>query len=211
MKKIKFLTFGSILLAVFFILSCTGKGKSDSEAEAAPEVAAEGVDPGTTVADRQTVYVNIDTLMIHYLMAQDFTNELDGKTKKIEAELSNKQRKFQSDVTDFQNKAQKGLETRARLAEIQQQLATDEQSLLQLGEGYRMQLAEEQGVMQRKVLQAIMDYLTEYNKDKGYQYILANSFGSNILYANPALDITASVLAGLNATYKAEKGKAAKP
>lgn len=210
MKKIKFLTFGNILLAVFFILSCTSKGKSDSEQETAPETATEKIDLGT-VSDGQTVYVNIDTLMIHYLMAQDFTNELDGKTKKIEAELNNKQRKFQSDITDFNNKAQKGLETRARLAEIQQQLATEEQNLLQLGDSYRMQLAEEQGVMQRKVLQAIMDYLTEYNKDKGYQYILANSFGSNILYANPALDITASVLAGLNATYKAEKEKAAKP
>jgi outer membrane protein len=123
----------------------------------------------------------------------------------LDADLTNRQKRFEANLTDLQNKAQKGLETRAKLAEMEQQLGVEQQNLYQLSERYRMEMAEEQSVMQRKILQAIMDYLKEYNKEKGYRYILGNAFDAKILYADPSLDITASVLDGINAKYKAEK------
>ena len=137
-------------------------------------------------------------------MAIDLSEELGEKTKKLEAELNNKQRTFQANYTDLQNKAQKGLETRAKLAEMEQQLGAEQQNLMQLSDTYRMQIAEEQSVMQRQVLQAVMDYLKEYNRDKGYQFIMGRAFGDNLLFASPGLDVTVSVLEGINAKYKAE-------
>jgi outer membrane protein len=47
--------------------------------------------------------------------------------------------------------------------------------------------------------------MIEYNKDKGYDFIITK-LGENLLYANPAYDITNEVTAGLNARY-AEKNK----
>ena len=130
-------------------------------------------------------------------------DELEKKMNKLQADLANRQKKFQTNVSDFQNKANKGLETRSKLEEMQQQLAAEEQNLMQLSEKYRMDMAEEQTVMQRKILQSIMDYLKEYNKEKGYKYILGNAFDAKILYADPSLDVTVDVLNGLNARYKA--------
>ncbi len=190
-----------IAVVAAFLFACNGQKTTESGTQNTTGSETASI---SAIADGSIVYVNIDSLMQNYQMAVDLGNELAEKTKKLDAELTNKQKKHQSNINDFQNKAQKGLETRAKLAEIEQQLMADQQGLMQLSENYRMQLGEEQGVMQRKVLQAIMDFLKEYNKDKGYQYILANSFGSNVLYANPALDITASVLEGINAKYKAE-------
>ena len=153
-------------------------------------------------SDCGIVYVDLDSLTANYLMTKDLAAEFEEKMSKLDADLTNRQKKFQASVADFNNKANKGLETRARLAEIQEQLAYEEQGLMQLAERYRNEMAEEQIVMQRKILQAIMDYLKEYNREKGYRYILGNAFDAKILYADPSLDITASVLNGINAKYK---------
>jgi len=189
------------IIGVCLLISCKN--------QKAPE---EGEQTGTTdsriipsVTDGSIVYVELDSLTANYLMTKDLAAELEEKVKKLEADLANKQKIFQANVKDFENKATKGLETRAKLAEMEQQLNVEQQNIMQLGENYRMQMAEEQSVMQRKILQAIMDYLKEYNKEKGYRYILGNAFDAKILFADPALDITASVLEGINAKYKAEK------
>ncbi|MDR2039610.1 MAG: OmpH family outer membrane protein [Bacteroidales bacterium] len=193
---------GVLLVAVIvlFVLVFTKKG---SPSGSGIETITSGGEVNA-IASGDIVYVNIDSLMQNYLYFQELAKELEAKGEKLDAELTNKQKKLQQDFADFQNKAQKGLETRTKLGEIQQQLAADEQALMQLSENYRMQLGEEQVVLQRKVLQAIMDYLKEYNKSKGYQYILGNSFGGVLLFANQGLDVTASVLEGINAKYTAE-------
>jgi len=177
----------------------------------APEPAAAAVSQPAgfipSVLDGSIVYVELDSLTTNYLMTKDLSAELEEKMNKLDADLTNRQKRFESNYADFRNKAEKGLETQRRLAEIEQQLQNELQGLNQVGEQYRMEMAEEQAVMQRKILQAIMDFLKEYNKEKGYRYILGNAFDAKILYADPSLDITAAVLDGINAKYKAETKK----
>lgn len=193
-----------VAVILLFILVFKSKGNSSSVRHYA-ETDTVDVTGVNAIADGTIVYINTDSLFQNYQMAIDLSSELAGKTQKLDAELTNKQKKWQADVADFQNKANKGLETRAKLAEMEQQLGADQQALIQLSETYQRQIAEEQGVMQRKVLQAVMDFLKEYNRDKGYQFILGRAFGDNLLFATPGLDITPSVLDGINAKYKAEK------
>ena len=205
MKKLN-LFFIPCAIGALFLISCNSQKAPVQEGKTeAVAFQATGIIP--SVADGSIVYVELDSLMQNYQMTIDLTGELEEKMKKLDADLSNRQRRFQTNFNDFQNKYQKGLETRAKLAEMQEQLARDEQELMQLAERFRMEMAEEQAVMQRKIIQAIMDYLKEYNKEKGYKYILGNTFDAKILYADPALDITASVLDGINAKYRTEKKK----
>ena len=48
---------------------------------------------------------------------------------------------------------------------------------------------------------SIQSFLRDYNKQKGYNIILSKA-GDNILYADPAMDITTDVVNGLNKRYK---------
>ena len=203
MKKLDLILTLEVVLfaAVVLLFVLFFKSKGSDKFDTADTVGITSVD---AVADGAIVYINTDSLFQNYQMAIDLSEELAETTKKLDAELSNRQRSFQANVNDFQNKAQKGLETRAKLAEMEQQLGVDQQNLMQLSDTYRMQIAEEQSVMQRKVLQAVMDYLKEYNRDKGYQFIMGRAFGDNLLLASPGLDITVSALEGINAKYKAE-------
>ena len=154
------------------------------------------------IADCGIVYVEIDVLTENYLMTIDLTAELDEMANSLEVDFVNRQEKFQANVRDYQLRAERGLETRARLEIIYEQLVYEEEQLIELAESYREELEKAQAFMQNQILQAIMDYLKEYGKEKGYRYILGNTFDAHILYADPALDVTAEVLEGLNVWYR---------
>jgi outer membrane protein len=147
-------------------------------------------------------YINIDSVMLHYKMYDDIAGDLQDKVKASEAKFQSQQRTFQKNVDDFQYKVQRGLVTRSEAEELQKKLATEEQSLAALQNQLQYQLAEEQQVAQRKVLNAIMEYLKTMPGSEKYQYILSNSFGGSILYANEGLNVTNQVIDGLNGAYK---------
>jgi outer membrane protein len=157
--------------------------------------------------DVPIVYINIDTLLHNYEYFADMQDDFADKQSEMEAELNNRSRQYEASALDYQNKVQKGLVTRREAAELEQQLLGEQQNLLQLRDQLTMELAEEEQVSNRKLINAIMEYLIVYNADKSYQFIFSNSFGDNLLFANEKLDITYSVLPGLNAQYQAEKGK----
>jgi outer membrane protein len=206
-KRMKLIRQTTVLLFILAILSCMSCNKSKQPAESSTEITSHNTAP---IAAGSIVYVEIDSIFKYYEMTKDINATFESKQKKAEAELDVKSKNFQSNVSDFQYKAQKGLITQANAQEIQQQLATQQQGLVQLRDQYRAQLADENQVNQRQIMQSIMEYLKEYNKTKGYQYILANTFPSSILYADRNLDITKEVIPGLNAKYKAEQGKVKK-
>ena len=189
-----------VAVGVLFYLHCSTKGS----AKESPAMKS-GIN--LVQPDVPIVYVNIDTLLNNYDYFKDMQDDFASKQSEMEAELNNRSRQYEASAMDFQNKVQKGLVTRREGAELEQQLLQEQQNLLQLRDQLTLQLQEEEQVSNRKLINAIMEYLKEYNTDQNYQFIFSNSFGDNVLFANDQLDITYTVLPGLNEKYKAEKGK----
>lgn len=158
------------------------------------------------------VYINIDTVLQNYDMYHVLSVELQEKLKTSEAQFASKQQSFQKEVEDFQYKVDRGLLTRSEAEEQQQQLAMKQQSLYQLQDNLQMQLAEQEQVAQRKVLNSIMVYLDNLEKSGTfhYQFVLGTTFGGNILYANENKNITQAVIRGLNEEYQEEMDKKGK-
>lgn len=148
------------------------------------------------------VYINIDSVYSNYKMYEDVMTDLQEKLNTSEAQLQSKQRAFQKNYQDAQYKAERGLATRAELAQIEQNLGQQQQELMALQNQLQYQLAEEEQVAQRKVLNSIMEYLKKVEDEKSYQFVLGTTFGGNILYANENLDISKMVIEGLNAEYE---------
>lgn len=149
------------------------------------------------------VYVDIDSVINSYDMYVDIQQELQQKLKTSEAQLATKEKAFRKEAEDFQYKIDRGLVTRTEAAELQQELAVKEQELYQLQQQLQYQLAEEGQVAQRKVVNAIMEYLKELEEADDYQFVLGATFGGNILYANEQLNVTKEVTLGLNEAYSA--------
>ena len=200
MKNLSLILNAILILAVgtlFYLHFSSGKS-SEQGSPNKQQIAIEG--NGSVI-----VYVNIDTLLSNYAYFQDLQDEFSTKQAELEAELTNRGRQYEAGALDYQNKVQKGLVTRREAAELEQQLMQEQQNLIQLQEQLSRELQEEEAVGNRLLINAIMEYLKEYNKDFNYQFVFSNSFGDNVLFANEELDITYSVLEGLNEQYESEK------
>jgi outer membrane protein len=202
MKKYLSLILNAVLIVAVGVLYYLhfSSGKT-SEAGSSTSGNVMPVNPG----DMTIVYVNIDTLLHSYAYFHDMQDEFQDKQSELEAELNQRSKQYEASAMDYQNKVQKGLVTRREAAELEQQLLQEQQGLLQLRDELTMQLAEEEQVHNRRLINKIMEYLEVYNQDYHYQFIFSNSFGDNLLYANDRLDITNSVLKGLNEQYLQEK------
>lgn len=189
----------AIGLAVLYVLhftnsSSTAKSESNGDLNVSSEMVA-----------GEIVYLDIDSVLRNYDMYADVMTDLEAKLKTKDAELQSKQRTFERNVADYQNKASKGLVTRSEAAQIEQNLQIEQQTLMQLQQQGQYELAEEEQVANRKVLNSIMEYLKSVENEQNYQFVLGNSFGGNILYANSNLNITNAVIKGLNEHYQASK------
>ncbi len=150
-------------------------------------------------------YVNFDTLMLNYQYYIDLKDQLFEKKNNIEAELSTKMKSFERKVIESQDKVKKGLVTRYQAADMEKSLREEEQKLMQLKQQLEYQLMEEEQVMNRKLQHSIVDYLKEFNKKNGFSYVLSNTFGGPLLFTDSNLNVTTSVLNGINAHYQSNK------
>jgi outer membrane protein len=182
------------LYVLHFSSDKTSKPKINLEETATASLASNGI-----------VYINIDSVLNNYDMYADIMANLQNKLSTKEAELQSKQRTFEKNVADFQNKVNKGLVTRSEAAQIEQNLGVEQQTLMQLQQQAQYELAEEEQVAQRKVLNSIMDYLKSLETEQQFQFVLGTTFGGNVLYANDNLNITQAVIEGLNTEYQSTK------
>lgn len=151
------------------------------------------------------VYVDIDSIIFNFEMFTDMGNDLVASQQKAETELNAKGELYQKNVADYTEKANKGLITRATATQMEEALTQQQNDLVTLSNTLQADLQEEEAVMNRQVLEYVTKYLEEFEKEYNYQYIMAKSFGSVILFSDPSLDITKPVLEGLNKKYLSEK------
>jgi outer membrane protein len=201
MKKVQLIINGVLVLAILGLYTLFFIGKFNKEDKKALSDTPASVKNSGVIA-----YVNFDTLTLKYELYREYTQNFETKARNSESELNSRAQTFQQAVADLQYKADKGLITRADAEERQQQLAMEQQEIMQLRDQMSANLAEEQQVMNRQIMDKIITYLSEFNKDGRYQFIFSTTFGGNILYATDSMDITNEVINGLNAQYKKEKG-----
>lgn len=185
-----------IVLYILHFSSNSGSSSNNSGSE------------GVTAPSGSVVYIQIDSLMNQYDMFNDLKSELESKAQVIQDDLSKKGRAFERDYKDWEEKIQKGLITRAQAETQQQQLAARQQELQNLGQQKQMEMAEEERVLINRVMDALNTYLKKYNEDKKFAIIINSSATMNtVLQADSSLNITNSVVAGLNEEYIKTKSK----
>lgn len=202
MKKISLWVNIVLIVAVAGIYILHFTGKKGQATEAINEETGLSIDRDYPIA-----YVNIDTLISKYDMFIDKRDEFMQKRDEKQAELQLKLKELENQAMDFQNQYNKGLMTRTKAQMVQQELGQKEQQLYVTRDNLAMQLSEEESVLNRQILNSILEYLKEYNTQYNYRYILSSQFGGPVLYTDNSLNITYDVLKGLNEKYAKEKVK----
>ena len=193
MKKNLIILGAAALMAI--AVSCNqNKAAAPAGAAASDSVAVAG----------SIVYFNMDKVMEGYDMANDLNSVFETKTSGIQAEIDRRGKKLEKDAADFQNKVDKGLLTQSVAQAQYQKLQEQQQSYQQYVVTKQQEMAEEQQVMMNQIANAISEYVAEFNLEHNYAMILTTAgsiLSTPVVTADPKLDITDELLAGLNAAY----------
>ena len=198
MKK-SFSKIAIVTLTAFDFIACNNQPKQNDT------VASKNETTTTPASDNQKVaYVEIDSIMSQYTYWKDVTKIIKAKEANIQRTLAGKQKAIQAAAANFQQNVQANKYTQVQAQQIQasiQKQAQDADALQQrLGAEYQNEVAK----YNKALSDSVHNYLKEYNKDKKFAIILAKS-GDNILYADPAYNITDDVIKGMNQAYKGMK------
>ena len=202
MNKISLIIGAGSLAAALALTSCsTGNSApaSNASAESSPAVQSGAI-----------VYFNMDRVISEYDMANDLRSVVETKVNSINQEVNRRGTKLEKDIKAFQDKINKGLLTQS-VAESQNQKLIQQQNSFQTYAAQKQQeIAEEQQVMMNQIADAINSYIAEFNADKKYSLILATQgdiISVPVVAGAAELDITDTLLEGLNAAYVKTKGK----
>ncbi len=151
-------------------------------------------------------YVEVDSIMTQYTFAKETSEILQKKAENIQNTLTAKQQAIQAATAKLEQDYQNNNLTQSQAQQRQQAIQNDYNNLQVLNQRLTSEFNAEQEKFSIALQDSIHHYLTAYNKDKGYTMILSKS-GDNILMADPSLDITDEIIAGLNKAYKAGQAK----
>jgi outer membrane protein len=152
-------------------------------------------------------YFEMDSIESQYQYIKEVQAQLKSKEQSMAGELQGMRNSYLGRIQQLQQKApgmsqQEGEAAQAEIDQMQRNMQQKEATLTQ-------SLQEQQFKLMQAINKKIEEYLTDYNKDKGFSYIISRQAGDFIYFKDTTFNITADVVKGLNEQYKKEK--ASKP
>ena len=146
-------------------------------------------------------FVEIERLILNYQFCLDINQDMVKKEENVRATLNEKSKKLEAEQQDFQYKYENNAFTRARAEEEYNRLMKKAQELDELSAKLSEELAIENQQKNQQLRDSINNFLSIYNAEKQYDFIISNAGFDNLLYGNPAYDITDEIVEGLNKRY----------
>lgn len=157
--------------------------------------------------------VNTDSILKHYTLAVESTDQLMSSYENSTVKLDNQARAFQKeyesfqrDVMDFQRKVEanaflsrdRAESEQKRLQNKEQQLLKKQQDLEALRQKLSSDFMEQQNVLNKQLADSVQQFLREFNADGRFHLIVNDAVVMNKV---AGYDITNEVIDGLNARY----------
>lgn len=185
------------LIVLYFIILKPDNGDNNASASAQHKAAR----------STNIVYVNSDSLMVHYDLVKTMRSDLEAKSRLLEQELSRKQSAFEKDANYFQDQVKKKSISEASAQEIYSSLMAEQQKLYDLRDQYAGEISRNEYELNLVLIDSLNNFLERYNQKYHYDYILSYAHGGNLLATNDSLDITHDVLNKLNKEYSMKAKK----
>lgn len=174
--------------------------------------AAEPIAVDSLATTGRVAYFYVDKVVAQYNFAQDkqaeFQKKYDAATKKLsstETAINKDYQKLQQQVVELNEKAQKVLITSADYQKEMERLAGEEQKIQNRIASFQAEmqkvqneLAEEEMVVTNQIMDNVSKYVQQLNANYSYDVIIASTVGSPVFHANPLLDLTDTIIKGLN-------------
>ena len=144
-------------------------------------------------------YVDIDSLLTHYNLAQDLNEEMITRQENARASINEKGRQLEKEMAEFERKVKNNaFLSQERFEQEQQRLLRKQQELQEYAQQLENELLIEQQKMLTQVNDAITGFIKEYNKDGKYEAIF---YKNSTLFIKASYNITDEITELLNKRY----------
>lgn len=199
MQKVTPILLLLLIAAVLILYVDRYAGSQTQNTTAAPDTAASELTDGT-MGPARIGYIRYDSLVQGYEYHQELLSKLEAEARALRQDLDQKSQAFQENVTVLREQA--GQLNQQQLQQAQQELQAKQQQLMQ----YRNERSQVLAEQQEKLTQLLRDDLTvvldSIRAARQLDFILTKDPSSDVLSANPAYDITETVVKALNQNYE---------
>lgn len=185
--------FGVLALASVLLYSCEQKSTTPAENETAGD--------GIAAGDLKVAYVYTDSVINKYEYFKKMSEEITAKGQRFDSDLQTRARGFEQEVATFQQTGGNMTPNQARAK--QDELVKKEQNLMTYRNNLMQELSADEAKMMSDIYEQVQGYMKDYAAENGIDIILSYTRGGAMWYASDAMDVTASVVEGLNKKYAA--------
>ena len=188
-------------VAILYYLHFSGNKKNTNTKTTASSITRDSCGAGSKIT---MAYVELDSVNENVSFIKDRKNELEAEQRQIANDYENAYHGLEAEKNNFLKRGnaitqQEAEEFQAKLAQKQQMVEEDKQAKAQ-------KLSEKGAKIMEDIQSKLKIFMSEFNKDKRYTYILATGTGLDYLfYKDDALNITGEVITALNEKMKAGK------
>ena len=156
----------------------------------------------TQAADFRIAYFDIDSLQTHFEYFKKVSNEMKARENAMTVELRTLENSYQKKIKEWQDRGANMTQTENEAA--QREYAQMQQRYQKRQMDLEQELQKQKVDLMTDLRKKVEDYLKEYNKEKGYAFILSYEPGFMLYYKDTLYDITNDVVIGLNEKYKSK-------
>ncbi len=206
MKNLSLILNGVLIIAVavLFYLHFSSAGSSSNGID---------MDADTSVVNakgKPIVYIDSDSLLKNYEYSKKVQADLGIKKSAMENTIKAKQDAFAKKLNEYQTKMD--YLTPAERAKTENDLKNMQADGENTAYDLQNKLGAEAADLNQKLLVKVEDFLKDYAKANGHQYVIQTSRGIGpVLYGDAQLNVTVDVINKLNELYKKEAPEAAAP
>lgn len=183
-------------VGILYYLHFSGKKATVSTTKAASTAIV------PTGARAPIAYVDLDSLNTNIGLIKTKRKELEAKQKAIETEWESAMRALENKKNGYIKKYGNAM-TQEQAQQLQGELMEDQQKIEQRKQLATQELSEKSYKFLEMIQTHLKDFLSDYNKEKNYQYIFTVGTGQDYMaYKDSSLNITADVITGMNEKLK---------
>jgi outer membrane protein len=175
-------------IGVLLVMQFTGKGKQEKHDKPLAG------DSATVNKDFRIAYFDMDSVEANYEKVKEVKKKISDKENTINGELERMSNNFKKEYMRLGNEVQTGKTSQAA---AEQQLKTMDDNLKNRKAVLDQEYQELVMSTTKDMRTTIGEFLKEYNKGKGYSYIIVNEPGL-FYYRDTVYNITGEVVKGLN-------------
>lgn len=195
-------------LFAFAVIALFVQCKSDGAATPSASAGSPNLSLTATAGEIKIAYVEMDTLLMNYNFWNDVTEAMMKRQEDMSATINQKARELEKEFNEFQRKIENNaFLSRERAEQEQSRLMKKRNDIEELQNKLAQELSAEAQKNDLEIRDAIDSYIQEYNKDKGYSFIISNTGNNSLLYANKSFNITQEIVDGLNSRYSSPNKK----